>query len=153
MALKITTEEIHAYFRSGIVDSNYGPQFSPGAQLYIEDLLVRFVNRGRLFGDAERETLVDLMQKAIAEKNLRTKKQRLHEIGDICLFAAGFFQGQLSRKTKDLEYCVEVGSGAYAQTASLVQKVDIASLFLELGQKFRDGYAVVAEVLSPRVFD
>lgn len=147
----ISSEQLRLYFRRGIHESTYSSQLSTGAKLYLENLLFYFL-QAEHFVIHESETLVGLLREAVDSQDRTVKKTKFNTLADKCLFIVGCFEGQLSRNFKNPEYCIEIGSGAYAETASLVKQrnKEAAQLFHELGNKFARSSSVIAETLAKK---
>jgi hypothetical protein len=124
---------------------NQGVESTEHAEFYLVNLLAGFA-----------KAPIDDQPLALqlAEATLATPEERarhLRIVGDRSLYVSGFFEGSLSRRLVDVDYCIRLGGTAYRQLADLpaarrepgVPSVDV---FRELAAKFARFVDVLAEV-------
>lgn len=85
---------------------------------YLTCLLVDYARSDHLFDHTANgrqiRPLALLYEEALRSGSAYERRLWLQRLGDIALFVGGIFAGKLSRRFTDLEYCVAMGSGAYA---------------------------------------
>lgn len=111
---------------------------------YLTCLLADYSRSERVFDcteDGLRITpLAHLYDAALEATSRRERELWLQRLGDIALFVAGLFSGRLSRRFRDLDYCIAMGGNAYGY---LQQTADdnprgrsLAEIFGELSARF-----------------
>lgn len=126
----------------------------PTTVVYIGELLARFSRTNHVYqgqaGDGARLTLADLYANAIDASSRGQKLAAFKQLGDVALFVAGLFSGSLCRKPVDVDYYVQMGSGAYGTLASNAPggptSADDGNVYEELSRRFVDFVDVLDEV-------
>lgn len=121
---------------------------------YLSLLLSQYARSERVFDYDDRRLqlrpLALLYGEALGARSQRERRLWLQRLGDLALFVGGLFAGRLSRRFRDLDYCVAMGGNAYGylqQTAIEPNDVAQAAVFGELAEgfdRFVDLVAVVA---------
>jgi hypothetical protein len=108
--------------------------------MYINDMLVRFIDAGHL-GDEGLPTLVQLYGQAAASKG-KQMVAAYQRLGDVALFMSGFFSGHVRATVNGLGYYVDMGRAAYG----LLANIDKNTAFIELAARFTSVVKVLNSV-------
>jgi hypothetical protein len=119
-------------------------------EFYLVNLLSEFATSEKLFqddGDGKRSlvplaVLYHQAQQQEREERIRT----LRQLGDVSLYRAGFFASSLKDGPVGREYYRQMGSSAYGQVATLASASSFASVYRELGEKFRALSELLGEI-------
>jgi len=120
---------------------------------YLSLLLSHYARSEQVFDYDDRRLqlrpLALLYGEALGARSPRERRLWLQRLGDLALFVGGLFAGQLSRRFRDLDYCVAMGGNAYGylqQTATHPTDQAQAAVFGELAERFERFIDVVAIV-------
>ena len=111
---------------------------------YVVQLLASFLQRP-LSEDRSDHTPLALKLAQALESGGARQRVTLKEIGDVALFASGFFSDSLNRKLVDVDYYVSIGGCAY-NALSRVDTDTFSPVYAELGEKFVGFVDVLSEV-------
>lgn len=124
-------------------------------ELYLSDLLTRFLERDRLFSDgggpSRSEPLALLLLKALQEADRVARSRELRRLGDTALFVSGFFGASLARSLVGVDYYIAMGERAYGTLAGTERARGQGDLYGELSERFAlfvDLFAEIAELSS-----
>lgn len=121
---------------------------------YVADLLTDYSRSDRLFDYGEEgmniPPLATLYLHAVEAPSRHERHALLRRLGDLALFLSGLFSGFLQRRLVDVDYCVNMGRGAYGvlgtSAGDPLRAPDLHHTFSELAAQFRDFVEVIAEV-------
>ncbi|WP_455365901.1 hypothetical protein [Kaarinaea lacus] len=99
-------------------------------QSYLVFVLMRFLSKPDI---AVRVLALDYIEGLLSSG--QRKKDKLRDVGDVCLIHAGLFPKRARRKRVNDSYFIDLGSGAYNQLSEVVEN-DIATLYTRLSQCF-----------------
>ncbi|MCB1772411.1 MAG: hypothetical protein KDI88_02240 [Gammaproteobacteria bacterium] len=120
---------------------------------YLTLLLVGYARSDRLFDFADRRLRIPPLALLYAEAQHATSERErrlwLQRLGDVALFIGGLFSGQLGRRFRSRQYCIDMGTSAYAylyETADNDSRgtVDVFGQLVVEFERFVDIVAVVA---------
>lgn len=125
-------------------------------EIYLSDLLTRFLERDRLFvadgeGPSRAEPLALLLLKALQEADRVARSRELRRLGDTALFVSGFFGDSLARSLVGVDYYIAMGERAYGTLAGTERARGQGDLYGELSERFAlfvDLFAEIAELSS-----
>ncbi|MBI2607589.1 MAG: hypothetical protein HYW51_02070 [Candidatus Doudnabacteria bacterium] len=146
--MKFTAESPAEYFR-GLVESAIEQQRIPASQsarYYLTNLLCGYVSpstAGTLL-PFEDELLVIRLCRALSAGG-RVQRTELRLLGDVSLFAAGYFSDSFRRKLVDVDYYITLGGCAYTALSQAGRRAT-NGLFAELADKFVSFADVLADV-------
>lgn len=120
---------------------------------YLTLLLASYARSDRLFDFADQRLRIPplalLYAEALHAGSERERRLWLQRLGDIALFIGGLFSGQLGRRFRNLQYCIDMGTSAYGYLCETADNsgqgtVDVfGELVLEF-ERFVDLVAIVA---------
>lgn len=147
-----TCEIIRDYFHEQVrlASFNQNIEITPCVEYYVVDLLSQF---GKIHNNPA-ETLSSFKEKPLAfyflealhSDNEQERRSLLKQLGDFSLFTAGFFSDSIEQEAVDLDYYINMGSGAYGDLSTLVKKASLSETFEELARKFSNIVEVLSEV-------
>jgi hypothetical protein len=113
---------------------------------YLASLLSKFLLSENLFVTEEQQlrnpTLAFLLKEAI-EAPLNEQKPKYQHLGDVALYISAVFPASLNKSLVGVDYYIQMGSSAYAQTADLSPKSKI--VFNTLADEFTKVMDLLAE--------
>lgn len=120
-------------------------------EFYLVDLLTRFLERERLFTEAEdgtvrAEPLALILLKALREADRRARTRELRRLGDTALFVSGFFGDSLVGSLVDVDYYIAMGERAYGTLADSRPSGGQGDPYGELAERFADFVDLFAEL-------
>ncbi len=135
------------YFREQISEAQQvsGINFRENLEFYIVNLLTEYISNPVL------DTPFAMVFKEALEAD-QEKQMRLFKIlGDQSLYVAGFFQDSFNRKSFDMSYIIQMGSGAYASLAEIhynrhTGNSDLPKLYESLAANFSSAVEVIAYI-------
>lgn len=151
----IRTVQLGEFFHHAVQDAARRRHLRADAATlhYLALLLCRHSRSEFLFdfadGRLQIRPLALLYGEALQAGGQRERRLWLQRLGDLALFVGGLFDGQLSRRFRDLDYCVAMGGSAFGyleQTAPPAN--DQALVFGELAAGFARFVDVVAVVTA-----
>jgi hypothetical protein len=123
---------------------------------YLTLLLGTYARSDRVFDyDDQRwqlRPLALLYAEALNARNECERRLWLQRLGDLALFVGGLFSGQLSRRFRDLDYCIAMGGNAYSylhQASQETRQLGLAEVYEELAARFDLFVGLVAAVARP----
>ncbi len=148
----VTGQSARAYFSEAVSDALQArrTQVQAATQLYLVDLLDRFMEREQLFANPEAESPLEPLALVLAralQADPVTRRRELQRLGDTALFVSGFFGDALARSPVDPGYYMSMGERAYDALAE--GPAHAGALFGELSHRFPmfvDVYAEIAEL-------
>lgn len=72
----------------------------------------------------------------------------LKRLGDLALCTAGFFSERFERKIVDVNYYIQMGSGAYASLARALSHRHEAAAFSDLYQDLAENFALIVDLIG-----
>lgn len=160
------TAVLKEHFHGAVGDAieRRGLDVSPFSRVYVVEVLSTFARPEQLFrkyryGFVEGEGLEPLGLKyfsALQEKSSSVRFAQLKDLGDQCLFLAGYFYDLLRKHGLDyVEYHYTLGSSAYASLSQRLGQKEpaIGDLFSELAHRFRDFCIVIGDLHLPALND
>lgn len=154
----ITSSNLTEFFKDSVEDaaSNQHLDAEPDTVFYIVKLLSSYARSNRLFMPTDSgprmQSLAELYLCAIANDSISQRNKTMQELGDLALLLSGVFSDYLSRRGINIDYCTNMGGGAYAQLANCSEEdqrtASFRHIFGELSQKFDRFVDVVAEASS-----
>jgi hypothetical protein len=85
-------------------------------QSYLVFLLMRFLSKPDI---AARVLALDYIDSLLSSG--RRQRDKLRDVGDVCLIHAGFFPRRARRKRVSEQYFVDLGSGAYRHLSAVLE--------------------------------
>ena len=123
---------------------------------YLTLLLSQYARSEQVFDYDDRRLrlrpLALLYQDALEARSPGERRLWLQRLGDLALFVGGLFEGRLSRRFRDLDYCVAMGGSAYGylqQTATRPGEQAQATVFGELADGF-DRFVDLVAIVTGR---
>jgi hypothetical protein len=123
---------------------------------YLALLLCRYARSDQVFDYDDRclrlRPLALLYHDALEAQSPGERRLWLQRLGDLALFIGGLFNGRLSRRFHDLDYCVAMGGSAYGylqQTATRPDEQAQATVFGELADGF-DRFVDLVAIVTGR---
>ena len=120
---------------------------------YVVNLLTEFARSEKLYDQtADGRTLKPLAQMLADALEATTDAERellLKRLGDVSLFAAGFFARSFARRMVDVDYHIAMGSRAYdalADTVGRGRRQTLGEVFAELAAKFQPLVDALGEI-------
>ncbi|MCB1863885.1 MAG: hypothetical protein KDG50_00515 [Chromatiales bacterium] len=125
---------------------------------YLTDLLVRFSRSERFYDYTESgwrlRPLAELYGIALEAEQESERRRILQRMGDVALFVAGLFAGQLGRRGIDVDYYIAMGGTAYGvlseMNAESVRDSALSCVFEDLAGRFVGFADVLAEIGEQR---
>lgn len=121
---------------------------------YVASILARF-SRSERFLDRTEEgrrmpVLAFVYGEAMQAESSRERCTHMRRLGDIALFLSGVFADSFNRKLVDVDYCIQMGRGAYsfvaAQGPRIVPNPEERKVHEELAEKFSAFVDVLNEI-------
>jgi hypothetical protein len=141
------------YFRSEVTRASSTLKVALGDDLefYVVNLLVEFIDPSKISEAIGEQTVLDtplvaMLQKASEVARPEQKAKIFKSLGDTSLYVAGFFQDFFNRKTFDISYYITMGSSAYDNVSTLMDRR--GAIYSELSGNFSKLVDVMAEVAS-----
>jgi hypothetical protein len=143
------SSDVGSYFQGVVRDALRSQQVeaSPGAEMYIVQLLAEFVKPDDDTGAVMDKPVTLLLHDAMSASGSE-KFRRLQKLGDGVLYGVGFFGAKLD--DSDKRYVLQVGARAYGEASNMLSartggkgSVDVLD---ELAQHFGDFVEVVNDV-------
>jgi len=154
----ITSSNLTEFFKGSVEDAanNQHLNANPDTVYYIVRLLTSYTRSNQLFTSSDAgpqmKTLAEYYFRALADESTKRRNKSLQELGDLALFLSGVFSDYLSRRGINIDYCCNMGGGAYAHLASCNDQdrrtANLRHIFEELAEKFDRVVDVVAEASS-----
>ncbi len=154
----ITSSNLTEFFKDSVEDAanNQHLDARPDTVFYIVTLLTSYTRSNRLFtasqAGPQMKTLAEFYFQALSDSSSTRRNQTLRELGDLALFLSGVFSDYLNRRGINIDYCYNMGGGAYAHLASCgdhdAGTANLRHIFEELAEKFERVVDVVAEASS-----
>jgi hypothetical protein len=123
---------------------------------YLTLLLGSYARSDRVFDYADRHLrippLAMLYAEAVQADSERERRLWLQRLGDIALFIGGLFSGQLSRRFRSRQYCIDMGANAYGylyENAGNDGNTGTTDVFGELAVGFERFVEIVTIVARP----
>jgi len=122
----IRSTNLTEFFKDSVEDAanNQRLDARPDTVFYIVNLLTSSARANRLFTQSDSDSsphicsLAELHLRALADESVRTRIETFRELGDLALLLAGVFTDYLYRRGINIDYCSNIGGGAYEQLAS-----------------------------------
>lgn len=154
----ITSSNLTEFFKDSVEDAanNQHLDAKPETVYYVVTVLTSYTHSNQLFTASDAgpqiNSLAEFYFRAQADESTKRRNQALRELGDLALFLSGVFSDYLNQRGINIDYCCNMGGGAYAHLAnSSNHDQDTANLrhiFEELAEKFDRVVDVVAEASS-----
>lgn len=152
----LTPSDLRGYFHQAVTSAarNQNLGASHHALDYVADLLTDYTRADRLFDygtdGVSIPPLATLYLNAAEAPTRHERHALLRRLGDLALFLSGLFSGFLQRRLVDVDYCVNMGQGAYGVLGTAsgegAREPALSEAFTQLADQFRDFVEVVAEV-------
>lgn len=153
--LIIKASRLEAYFHQHLVDGVriHRIAIQPATVHYLTLLLCNFSRSDQFFDHKEDglqiHPLALLYKEAIEAKGFHQRNLWLQRLGDVALFVASVFSGQLGRRFNDPQYCVAMGGNAYGHLenccADRPKEYERALIFGELAENFEHIVPLISE--------
>ena len=123
---------------------------------YLTLLLGSYARSDRVFDFADHHLRIPpltlLYAEALHAGSERERRLWLQRLGDISLFVGGLFSGQLGRRFRSRQYCIDMGTTAYGylyETTDIGSSSGTTDVFGELAEGFERFVDIVAAVARP----
>lgn len=156
MTTVVAERTLSAFFHQEVTETmkGMGLKASKHAEYYLVQLLSDFATSDRLCSDPTDPTSCDeplvMIFKRAMDAPHEQRVQLLKHLGDFALYISGFFSDSLTPKLVDLSYYISMGSSAYRQLSSIMQRHrhgDVFSgLFTEMSKQFVPFVDVLSEI-------
>ena len=143
----IEQQSLYEFFQNEIGQTarDLGTNIPPTTQIYVANLLTRFVKSDQVFvtmeGQRQLEPLAFILKRAL-EQSEHERIHTLKHLGDMALYTSGFFSERIEMRGVQVDYYIEMGGMAYSSVADLssnrAQVGTWRDLYSTLSDHFRD---------------
>ncbi len=140
--------EIFNFFADQILVNSQEFQFSIESQVYVAGMLTKFIDSEKIPFFYDNRPLA-LIKTDVEDRHSIVASQNL---GDYCLFLAGFRNGWVHSRFRNIGYCISFGQDAYGQ-ASVLASENLENLFKELRLTFVQYTTVLRKMFADKDLD
>ena len=159
----IPVASLRDWFRSSIqtISARQNLRANPQTEHYIVDLLIAFARSENFYEHHQQgfglRPLAIMLADALESPNAMQRNLTLQRLGDVSLFAAGFFPESLARRSVDVDYYSHMGGIAYETLSGLPpqsrRQEALTDVFRELAVRFGVFVDLLSEIAQmARVF-
>ncbi len=151
----LTESSLRAYFHDSLSRAmqNQRVEAEDATVWYLTNLLTQFSRSENLFEHTTAgptlRPLALLYAAAIEARSTAQRRLVLQRLGDVALFLSGVLAGRLSRRLRDVDYCIAMGGRAYGCLSEAdehgARGRAQGDVFRELSTQFPEFVDVVAE--------
>lgn len=151
----VAVTNLTEFFRDALQSALAGQHTAVDVQTecYVVHLLTEFARSERLFEQTatgrELRPLAHMLADALDAATDSERASALKRLGDVSLFAAGFFAQGFARRLVDVDYHIAMGSRAYDALAATVgrgRRQTLGAVFAELAAKFQPLVDALSEI-------
>lgn len=144
----IVQADLSEFFRDEVNDaqSELGIELGEMIQFYVVNLLCDYSRPGPVASPGE-EALALLYKRAL-EAPPAARVQLLKNLGDLALYASGFFADFIERSLVDIDYYISMGGNAYGNLSGLVGTGRHGDTFAEVYTELSGRFTELVDLLT-----